>query len=387
MTYFNLLALVVVMLIGISMNDNVHVNALVPKTYDLSTAIALTKFSAISYCNDASVRAWACSDCDRVFRNIQVYSNLYQKTFVADNNRDSIVVVFQGTNAGNLNTWVQNLNADLVTPTQSWCSGCELHRGFLTIHNILFPLVQQDLSLRLRRLPNANVYFVGHSLGGALASLMSFDLIRTNSLNGISSLTVYTYGAPRVGNKNFATAFNRQVPNTWRIVDHADIVPHVPPAAFTSYYSCGTLVYCPVTNTKECKIMSGAEDDGSWTHFSISDHALYLGVKIGTSAAQLICPDTTTRFMSIPLRGETRLLNLETDQSQQQQQKQQKQLIERVASTNLATKSNGDAANANADAAHAEVNAFAGAYADADKAIADAAKNLYDEYTSSSITP
>ena len=39
---------------------------------------------------------------------------------------------------------------------------------------------------------------------------------------------MYTFGAPRAGNAPFAAAFNSQVPDSWRISNHRDIVPSVP---------------------------------------------------------------------------------------------------------------------------------------------------------------
>jgi hypothetical protein len=43
---------------------------------------------------------------------------------------------------------------------------------------------------------------------------------------------MYTYGAPRVGNKAFADAFNERLKgDAWRITNKADIVPRCAPVA------------------------------------------------------------------------------------------------------------------------------------------------------------
>jgi predicted lipase len=50
---------------------------------------------------------------------------------------------------------------------------------------------------------------------------------------------MYTYGAPRVGNKAFADAFNQRLKgDAWRITNKADIVPR--------YVSgiCAVLCHC-----------------------------------------------------------------------------------------------------------------------------------------------
>lgn len=38
-------------------------------------------------------------------------------------------------------------------------------------------------------------------------------------------ISLYSYGAPRVGNKAFAEEFDRLVPDTWRITNANDIIP------------------------------------------------------------------------------------------------------------------------------------------------------------------
>ncbi|CAN6476994.1 unnamed protein product [Victoria cruziana] len=42
------------------------------------------------------------------------------------------------------------------------------------------------------------------------------------------SVTMYNFGSPRVGNKRFAEAYNEVVKDSWRIVNHRDIIPTVP---------------------------------------------------------------------------------------------------------------------------------------------------------------
>lgn len=43
---------------------------------------------------------------------------------------------------------------------------------------------------------------------------------------------VYTFGQPRVGDASFANFYQKTAPNTFRIINYADTVPHVPPSAF-----------------------------------------------------------------------------------------------------------------------------------------------------------
>jgi predicted lipase len=63
-------------------------------------------------------------------------------------------------------------------------------------------------------------------LGGSLAILATADL---KSLYGNVDLT-YTFGQPRVGNAAFAQWFGANNANVFRLIDYADIVPHLPPS-------------------------------------------------------------------------------------------------------------------------------------------------------------
>ncbi len=89
------------------------------------------------------------------------------------------------------------------------------------------------------------VYVTGHSLGGALAALCAIDVAH-NFPSSFSELSVYTLASPRVAvgitdtygipipgydNANlFVSNFQRLIPNSYRIVHAADVVPILPPA-------------------------------------------------------------------------------------------------------------------------------------------------------------
>uniref|UniRef100_M0ZMK1 Triacylglycerol lipase n=1 Tax=Solanum tuberosum TaxID=4113 RepID=M0ZMK1_SOLTU len=39
---------------------------------------------------------------------------------------------------------------------------------------------------------------------------------------------MYNFGSPRVGNKKFSEVYNEKVKDSWRVVNHRDIIPTVP---------------------------------------------------------------------------------------------------------------------------------------------------------------
>src|SRR5262249_58747833 len=69
---------------------------------------------------------------------------------------------------------------------------------------------------------NTRVFFTGHSLGAALATLAAHRYPHTAG--------VYTFGSPRVGNHAFVASFNaRMAQRSFRYVNDHDIVAQVPP--------------------------------------------------------------------------------------------------------------------------------------------------------------
>jgi hypothetical protein len=72
----------------------------------------------------------------------------------------------------------------------------------------------------------ASVTVCGHSLGGALATLLTFDVALNTSCR---TPTAYTYASPRTGDHLFAGAYNASIPASYRIANRQDLVPKVPP--------------------------------------------------------------------------------------------------------------------------------------------------------------
>lgn len=71
-----------------------------------------------------------------------------------------------------------------------------------------------------------------HSLGGAQAVLAGMDLYQRISTISGDNLSIYTVGAPRIGNPEFAYYVDSTDIPISRSVHNRDIVPHVPPQSF-----------------------------------------------------------------------------------------------------------------------------------------------------------
>ncbi len=71
----------------------------------------------------------------------------------------------------------------------------------------------------------ASLTICGHSLGGALVTLLALDVAANTAYK---TPFVYTYASPRTGNQQFVSTYNQVVPNTVRLANRLDVVPSLP---------------------------------------------------------------------------------------------------------------------------------------------------------------
>lgn len=116
--------------------------------------------------------------------------------------------------------WLTNSNVGLSVSS----SGQHVHSGFNQAFESMKPALSRILSPHMTRGPVQGVHCVGHSLGGALASLTG-EWIRAEYRRPVK---VYTFGAPRVGMTNFSTSFTHATEGLYRCTHGADPVPSVP---------------------------------------------------------------------------------------------------------------------------------------------------------------
>ena len=126
---------------------------------------------------------------------------------------DFVVVAFRGTQPDEWKDILADVNIVLV----SWKSGL-VHQGFKRAFEVILPKLDPVLQ---RLAPNHALWFCGHSLGAALATLAADHYASTRG--------VCTFGSPRVGDPAFARAFDAKMAGrSFRYVNDHDVVTHVP---------------------------------------------------------------------------------------------------------------------------------------------------------------
>lgn len=145
------------------------------------------------------------------FQDVQVFDRGGTHAILADR-----LLAFRGT-AGRKD-WLADLDAWLAKDSEG-----RVHRGFRSTLEHAWDEVSRCVGDR-------EVHLSGHSMGGALATLAAKRLP--------GARTVYTFGAPRPGNQDFATSIPCAV---FRVVNNNDMVARLPLSM--TYRHVGELKY------------------------------------------------------------------------------------------------------------------------------------------------
>ena len=126
---------------------------------------------------------------------------------------------------------------NLGTPLHSLSANeIGVHSGFQLALNTVWEDVKRWVDDYHTKQPGSPIFFTGHSLGAALATLA---IARFEGLNS----ALYTFGSPRVGNTTFCDRVRSRAPlGIYRTVDNQDFVTTVPPQDHAYDHTSGLVV-------------------------------------------------------------------------------------------------------------------------------------------------
>lgn len=101
----------------------------------------------------------------------------------------------------------QIVHAWRTTSVEHWCQGAKIHSGFHMIYRNVKKLLLKDSLLEKTVTDVSTIVISGHSLGGAIASLLGV-WIAFQYPN--KTVIVYTFGKPRVGNPQYKKCIDQQ---------------------------------------------------------------------------------------------------------------------------------------------------------------------------------
>jgi triacylglycerol lipase len=128
-------------------------------------------------------------------------------------------ICFRGTHF--LEEWIKDADLPMMDYRFRPSSG-RAHIGFQAVYETIRDSVLKSLE-KAGKLP---LTIVGHSLGGALATICALDTAISDF--AIAPPQIFPIASPRVGDGEFRNEFDVQLPNCIRIVNKPDIVPNVP---------------------------------------------------------------------------------------------------------------------------------------------------------------
>jgi triacylglycerol lipase len=190
-------------------------NTGIPNYYDAENAAALCQFAGEAY--GAKGNGQLIIDNGSTDTRAVMYQDA-----------TDVVVAFRGTI--DLENWMTDLDARMV-PLHD---GIRIHAGFYRALGSVQVEINKIISgqgYEAKRL-----WLTGHSLGGALAKLFAWRLAQ--ALGRVVVSGVYTFGEPRQGNTAYRDSYEALLfDRTFRVVNAADLVPHVP-------WLCGLYRHC-----------------------------------------------------------------------------------------------------------------------------------------------
>ena len=148
---------------------------------------------------------------------------------------DSIIFALRGTESlTDIKTDINFLKdpfQDIIyanTVDYKKCKGIKVHQGFLQQYNSIKYNIISTIYGQLWKNKETikRIVFIGHSLGGGLATLGAAHV--KAQFDKETVVECYTFGSPRVGNKPFRNFFDENIDKSVRCVNGCDIITKIP---------------------------------------------------------------------------------------------------------------------------------------------------------------
>ncbi|KAK5971553.1 Triacylglycerol lipase, partial [Trichostrongylus colubriformis] len=161
-------------------------------------------------------------------------SNDTCRGYTAINHADkAIMLAFRGTVGDH--QLVLESKETLFNDKIQWIAGGAVSRYF---YNAFFALwnggIKDDFLALANKYKDHELWIVGHSLGGSIASLAASYIEKVKLFDG-NRIKLVTFGQPRTGDDEFASVHDLQIPYSFRVTHAHDVIPHSPPKGYHSY--------------------------------------------------------------------------------------------------------------------------------------------------------
>jgi len=208
-------------------------------------------FARLAYCRRPIIENFSCSFCNNFQRGnynpffihsvIQNPNRVFQMLILYSDLRKEIVISFSGPSSehGNFFTSIY-LEGFIVIPEIGNLKVEKIYWDIynLNFRNLLIQKIQKFLSFGRA---DYRFIFVGHSFGGSLATLASYDLVFNRIIPknpSINSPQIFTYGQLRIGDNAYIRKLNTEL-KIVRILKKNDFIAQMPNCVFLNGgYKC-----------------------------------------------------------------------------------------------------------------------------------------------------
>ena len=169
--------------------------------YDQENLVNIAiNISQASYCL-SETDSWNCVTCN----NYNIYENnslINGELVIYGYNKEynHIFIGFRGTQ--NLENWITNIHFSMIYP---YDKNIGLEKGFYNLFVSMKTDIYNNIKILSRKYNTSQLLITGHSLGGAISTILNFDILY-NKLKYQTYLI--TFGSPRIGNQFFVDEFN-----------------------------------------------------------------------------------------------------------------------------------------------------------------------------------
>ena len=250
--------------------------------YDEYISKHCINLSQASYCV-SSIDEWTCITCDSSIKLEYIVEYSESKAIQGyDSLTNTIFTAFRGSS--NIHNWIENIQIRKISPYNN--SSIKIENGFYKAYNYIKPEIIDNLSILSKKYNTNKLLITGHSSGAAMATLMTYDILKL--YNNYKIAYLFNFGSPRVGNKKFVEDFNNYNVTAYRVTHYYDMVPHVP-EEILGYHHISNEIWYNRENSEYiiCNDFDNEEDNNCSNSCaplhckSTTDHLYYLNVTMG----------------------------------------------------------------------------------------------------------
>jgi hypothetical protein len=179
-----------------------------------------------------------CTDCletkngfkiDYFYESKRLLRHIYKLMIQVNDKKKKVLITFAGPSIKTPN-YINYIYRTGVRKNTQYGFKLETEYSRIYFHMFREKLMKKVKEiLRTKGKSDYNIDFAGYSIGGSIALLAAYDLIKTGTINQVvHEPKVYTFGQLRIGDNNFVKSVESTLTNLFKIVKKDDYIMRTP---------------------------------------------------------------------------------------------------------------------------------------------------------------